>query len=204
MKELSPPSPRRQLHTRQIVCTGWEREDGLWEVEGRLSDVRTHPVDDSRGNFAREAGDPIHLMSLRITLDDRFVIVAAEAVSHQTPYADCPSINPAYGALVGMRIEAGFNHAVKTRFRGVGGCTHLTELIGPIATTAFQSIGPAMDRRNGKTMIGPLEASRQQRLLDSCFALRRGGPAVRSRWGLAGAEPDLHAAPLTPAGSPST
>ncbi|MDZ4358029.1 MAG: DUF2889 domain-containing protein, partial [Variovorax sp.] len=107
MRALSPAAPRRLLHTRQVHCTGWDRDDGLWEIEGRLSDVRTHDLDDSRGNAARKAGDPVHLMSLRVTLDDSFTIVAAEAVSHQTPYEDCPRINDAYGALVGMRIEAG-------------------------------------------------------------------------------------------------
>jgi len=186
MRELSPAAPRRLLHTRQVQCTGWEREDGLWEVEGRLSDVRTHDLDDSRGNAARRAGEPIHLMSLRIALDDSFTIVEAEAVSHQTPYEDCPRINHAYRQLVGMRIEAGFNHAVKTRFRGVQGCTHLTELLGPMATTAFQAFNPAKERRRIAQGLPVFEDAARPRLLDTCHALRRGGPAAIVRWGRAG------------------
>ena len=186
MQALSPAAPRQLLHTRQVQCTGWERDDGLWEIEGRLSDVRTHDLDDSRGNAPRKACDPVHLMSLRITLDDSFTIVAAEAVSHQTPYEDCPRINEAYGALVGLRIEAGFNHAVKTRFRGVQGCTHLTELLGPMATTAFQAINPARERRRVARGEPAFADGPKPALLDTCHALRRGGAAAVVRWGRVG------------------
>ena len=186
MRALSPAAPRKLLHTRQVQCTGWERDDGLWEIEGRLSDVRTHDLDDARGNAARKAGEPIHLMSLRIALDNSFIIVAAEAVSHQAPYEDCPRINDAYRQLVGMRIEAGFNHAVKTRFRGVQGCTHLTELLGPMATTAFQAINPATERRRVAQGLPAFADGPKPALLDTCHALRRGGPAAIVRWGCAG------------------
>lgn len=181
MKALSPAAPRQLLHTRQIACTGWERDDGLWEVEGQLSDVRTHDQDDSRGNAARKAGEPIHLMSMRITLDDTFTIVAAEAVSRQAPYAECPDINPAYERLVGLRIEAGFTQSVKLRFRGAQGCTHLTELIGPMATTALQAIRPAMERRRIAQGL-PIDDGPMPRLLDTCHALRSGGQAAIVRW----------------------
>lgn len=183
MRQLSPAAPRALLHTRQVQCTGWEREDGLWDVEGRLSDVRTHDLDDSRGNAARKAGEPIHLMSLRITLDDSFLIVGAEAVSHQVPYADCPKINDAYEQLVGLRIEAGFTQAVKLRFRGAAGCTHLTELLGPMATTALQAIRPAMERHRMARGEPGLNDGPRPALLDTCFGLRRGGQAAVVRWG---------------------
>jgi hypothetical protein len=183
MKELSPAAPRALLHTRQVSCAGYEREDGLWDVEGRLSDVRTHDLDDSRGNFARRAGEPIHLMSLRLTLDDSFAIVAAEACTHQAPYGECGQINAAYGQLVGLRIEAGFTQAVKTRFRGALGCTHLTELLGPMATTALQSIRPALERRRLAQGLGLADEGAQPRLLDTCWGLRRGGQAAIVRWG---------------------
>jgi hypothetical protein len=186
MKDLPPAGPRALLHTRQVHCTGWERDDGLWEVEGRLSDVRTHDQDDMRGNAARKAGEPIHLMALRITLDDSFTIVAAEAVTRQSPYADCPRVNDGYARLVGLRIEAGFNHAVKLRFRGAQGCTHLTELLGPMATTAFQAIRPAMERRREAHGLPPPDEGPKPLLLDTCHALRRGGAAAIVRWGRVG------------------
>ena len=31
---------RRLMHTRTVECNGYIREDGLWEVEARLVDVK--------------------------------------------------------------------------------------------------------------------------------------------------------------------
>jgi hypothetical protein len=183
MKELSPAARRALLHTRQVQCTAWEREDGLFDIEGRLSDVRTHDQGDSRGNTARKAGDPIHLMSLRITLDAAFTIVAAEAVSHQAPYGDCGLINAAYGQLVGLQVKGGFIKAVKNLFGGEQGCTHLTELLGPMATTAFQALGPTMERRRIARGEPAEDPNSLKRLLGSCFGLRQGGQAAIIRWG---------------------
>ncbi|WP_076999804.1 DUF2889 domain-containing protein [Variovorax sp. KK3] len=187
MKELSPAAPRALLHTRRVECTGWEREDGLFDVEGRMSDVRTRDQDGTRGNVPRLAGEPVHLMSLRLTLDEHFTIVAAEACTHQAPFADCGDVNDLYGRLVGLQIKGGLVKAVKERFSGHLGCTHLTELLGPMATTAFQAIGPAMELRRaqrGEPMDDPKSA---ERLLDSCHGLRRGGHAAVVRWGARGA-----------------
>ncbi len=183
MKELSPPAPRMQLHTRQVVCMGWEREDGLFDIEGRLSDVRARDQDGARGATPRKAGEPIHLMSLRLTLDDQFIIVAAEACTHQAPFGDCHEVGELYQRLVGLPIRAGFQRAVKERFGDALGCTHLTELLGPLATTAFQTMGPALERRRvarGEAMEDP---NSMKRLLDTCHGLRRGGQPAIIRWG---------------------
>lgn len=190
MRELSPAAARTVLHTRQITCTGYEREDGLWEVEGRLCDVRTWAQDASFGAHPRAAGEPLHLMSLRLTLDDSFSIVGAEAVTHQAPYADCDGINASYAQLVGLRIEAGFTQAVKTRFRGALGCTHLTDLLGPMATTALQSIRPLMQRRRIARGEPPRDEGPNPRLMDSCYGLRRGGQPAIVRWGRVAERPD--------------
>ena len=183
MKELSAAAPRKLLHTRQVQCTGWEREDGLFDIEGRLSDVRTVDLNGARGNFPRKAGEPVHLISLRITIDPTLTIVAAEACSHQVPYADCFEINPAYKQLVGLQIRGGFTKAVKQLFEGEHGCTHLTELLGPMATTAFQTLGPAMERRRvarGEPLEDP---NALKRLMGSCHGLRQGGQPAVIRWG---------------------
>jgi len=35
---LSPPVGRQHLHTRRVVCQGFFRDDGLWDIEGRITD----------------------------------------------------------------------------------------------------------------------------------------------------------------------
>src|SRR5215470_365072 len=135
---LSAPAPREHLHTRQVECRGYLRADGLWDVEGHMTDVKTYSFpSDERGTV--EAGTPVHDMWIRITLDDDLVIRAIEAVTDGSPYRMCPAITPNFQRLVGLAIKPGFLPKVKQLLGGVEGCTHLVELMGPIATTAFQT-----------------------------------------------------------------
>ena len=39
---LTSPSPRKSLHDREISCTGFHRSDGLWDIEGRLTDKKNY------------------------------------------------------------------------------------------------------------------------------------------------------------------
>jgi hypothetical protein len=32
---------RRHLHTRTVTMQGFAREDGLWDIEGRMTDAKT-------------------------------------------------------------------------------------------------------------------------------------------------------------------
>ena len=38
---LPNPVPRKLMHTRAIECNGYEREDGLWDIEAHLTDTKT-------------------------------------------------------------------------------------------------------------------------------------------------------------------
>src|SRR5690554_6406472 len=139
---LSHPSvPHQHFHTRRVEVRGYRREHGLWDVEGHLVDSKTYSFSNKeRGEV--QAGEPVHEMWLRITVDDDLVIRAAEAVTDAAPYSVCPAITPNFARLVGIRIGAGFRREVKKRLGGTEGCTHLIELLGPIATTAYQTIYP--------------------------------------------------------------
>ncbi|MBO6784243.1 MAG: DUF2889 domain-containing protein, partial [Alphaproteobacteria bacterium] len=39
---LSPPAEREHIHTRTVECAGYRRTDGLWDIEGHLTDVKTY------------------------------------------------------------------------------------------------------------------------------------------------------------------
>ena len=38
---LTNPAPRKLMHTRAIDCKGYERADGLWDIEAHLVDTKT-------------------------------------------------------------------------------------------------------------------------------------------------------------------
>jgi hypothetical protein len=174
---LSPESEvtRQAIHTRQIRIDGFKRSDGLWDIEGCLSDVKQ--VDHVLASGAvRRAGEPIHHMSLRLTVDEKFTIVAAQAMTHAMPYAGiCNSIAPDYQKLRGMHIGAGFGKQVAVRFGGTNGCTHLTELLGRMVSGAIQTMTGRVAR---DPEVKPFQ-------LDGCHALATNGPVVAQfypRW----------------------
>lgn len=178
MNPSTPTANRKLLHTRQITCKGYVREDGLWDVEGYLADVRSVDCLSKRREILVRAGDTLHGMRLRITLDDGMRIVDAHAVTEASPHGECRSISAAYAALKGLIIGPGFLSAVRERFRGIRGCTHLTELIGPVATTAIQTVISAREQRAGLESASGTDADAATKaLVDSCHAWRRGGEA---------------------------
>ncbi len=172
---LSPPARRTPLHTRRITIEGYERADGLFEVEAHLVDTKAEPFStDERGRV--EAGEPLHEMWLRVTFDDRMTITASEAATVHSPYAACPAAAPAFARLAGLRIKSGFLKEAAARVGGTVGCTHLRELLQQVATTAFQTAGPALARRRaGGDGSGP-------HLIDTCIAYAADGPLVARRW----------------------
>ena len=86
---------RRRLHTRTITIDGYEREDGLFEIEGHLTDVKHFDINAT--HFSRKAGDPVHDMKIRLTLDGEMKIVDAFAVTDGMPYEnECNKITPDY------------------------------------------------------------------------------------------------------------
>ncbi|HYD29548.1 MAG TPA: DUF2889 domain-containing protein [Azospirillaceae bacterium] len=176
---LSAPAPRQHLHTRTVTCQGFRREDGLWDIEGHITDVKTYPFpNEHRGTI--EPGDPIHGMWLRLTLDNDFTVRAVEAVTDKAPFGVCGAITPSFQRLLGLRIGPGWTRAVKERLSGVEGCTHLVELLGPVATTAFQTIYPALSRERAETG-GPKVKARPP-MLDTCHALASDGEVVQRHW----------------------
>jgi hypothetical protein len=163
-----PPAGRREpIHLRRIEIEGYKREDGLYDVEARLVD--TKPFDFKLAAGVRPAGQPIHDMWLRITVDRQLTIVDAAAAMDAVPYVDhCGEIVPAYRKLVGLSIGPGYHRRLKELLGGVRGCTHLNELAGVLATATFQTLA-------GQRLQDP---QRRPFQLDRCHALASDAPAV--------------------------
>jgi hypothetical protein len=163
---------REHTHTRRVRFEGYKRADGLWDIEAHLSDVKNHDYQLMTG--VRRAGQPIHDMWLRVTIDRGFNIVDAVAASDAVPYpGGCEAIAPAYRKLVGLNLARGFRKAARERLGGVLGCTHLTELLAGMPTAAIQTFaGEMKESRDDGTK--PFQ-------LDQCHALETTGETVR-KW----------------------
>src|SRR5262249_12708456 len=137
---LSAPAPRRHLHTRTIVCEGFEREDGRFDIEASIVDQKTYDVEEPYRGL-RKAGMHVHDMQVRLTLDRRWTVEAIEVTTNAAPYDICPSVAPGYQQLVGKKIGGGWRKAVTEAVGRTKGCTHISELLMPMATVAFQTMG---------------------------------------------------------------
>lgn len=176
---LSPPAARKPIHTRQITCSGYQREDGLWDVDGHFLDIKSHDYRTADDDIV-PAGEPIHQMYMRWTVDDALTIVAIEAVTENAPSTSCQEAPPSYQALQGLRIGPGFNRRIKELFAGVLGCTHLTDLIGTMANTLMQTLSQRYNRAE-QQRIAEL-TGRKPALVDSCRTFRSDGPVVMRLW----------------------
>ena len=177
---LSTPAEREAIHLRAIECRGFRRSDGLWDIEGRMTDTKEYGFD-SRYRGRVESGTPVHDMWMRITLDDQLEIKAIEAASDDHPFPNCGGIEPAYETLVGTRLRPGWTKLVMQRLGGVAGCTHLTRLVQELAVVALQTIMPLKSRDEAVTE----GMEKKPPHLDGCHALATDGPIVREiapRW----------------------
>lgn len=182
METAPTPQPGRKLrHTRQIECRGYLRDDGLYEIEAEMRDIS---ADATEMPFARvAAGGSIHHMRLCMTIDADLVIQDFEARTETGPTPFCTEINAAYRQLRGLRIGGGFRQQARTRLGGANGCTHLTELLGPLATTAMQTVMSVQREQSPwhAKLAGDAPLSRPW-ILDTCHAYRIDGAAAKVIW----------------------
>lgn len=174
---LSPPADREELHSRRYDFRGYRRADGLWDIEGRIVDTKGYPFENKdRGTIP--PGEALHDMQVRLTIDEEFVVRDVEATTDAGPFHVCPAIAPNYRKLVGARVGSGWRRTLRDVVGGTEGCTHITEMLGAMATVAFQTLYPALARQ-GKLRPAP---GKRPALIDSCHAFRGDGPIVRREW----------------------
>lgn len=177
---LPEPAEREAIHRRDIECRGYRRADGLWDIEGRMTDVKAYGFD-SRYRGRLEPGMPVHDMHMRMTLDERLVVQDLQVASDAHPFPNCADIESAYATLVGTTLKPGWTSLVRERLGGVAGCTHLTRLAQELAVVAMQTIMPLRSRDEAVTE----GQQRKPAHLDGCHALATDGPIVREiapRW----------------------
>lgn len=178
---MSGTPSRRFVHTRTIRVGAYARDDGLWDLEAELADVKEKDFALAVG--VRKAGDPVHSMQLRLTIDTALNIVDAAAHSDWVPYpGHCDAFGDAYRRLIGLNLGRGFPRNVNERLGGTQGCTHLTELAAVLPTAAIQAFAGEVyrprDQAHEPEAADHQAADKRPFQLDRCRALRVDGPAV--------------------------
>ena len=169
-----PDCARKASHQRSITVSAYARTDGLWDIEGQLTDAWPEPIPKAGGMLA--PGEPMHSMWLRLTVDKTATIVAVQAVTDAGPYGDaCGTIAPDYNQLVGVQVARGYRDAIRRLFGRTAGCTHMNELAGVMGSAVLQA------------MWNVLTQDPEQRpfSIDGCHALKSTGPQVAEffpRW----------------------
>ena len=164
---LSVPVHREALHKRKINCNGFIREDGLYDIEAELTDHKTYDFpSDFRGTVTPDLA--VHHMVLRITVNSDRVIQDAEAITITGPYAVCPLANDVFKNIIGLQIGSGWRRKVHAAIGGPFGCTHITELLGPVATVVYQTLYGEEARQKRKTGTIDKQNDRSQ-LANSCI-----------------------------------
>jgi hypothetical protein len=172
--ELPAPVPRRHLHDRHISYRGYLRDDGLWDIEGELKDSKTHPIQlGYRGEMP--AGEAVHNMLLRITIDDEMVIHDIAAAMPHTPYLECRPAIDSIKNVIGLQMGRGWKKKIEGAIGGLLGCTHVRELLAGAATAAYQTVYPHRSNQSG---IAPGEVTEQPKHLNQCKAWDLQGTVV--------------------------
>jgi DUF2889 family protein len=167
-----PEVEREHTHTRRVRYEGYKRADGLFDIEGHLTDVKNH--DHHMKTGVRRAGQPIHEMWIRLTIDRHLTILDAVASSDAVPYpGGCEAIAPAYRRLIGLNLAREFRKKVREFFGDVKGCTHLSEMLAGMPTAAVQTFAGEVpeERPDGRK---PFQ-------LDQCHALETSSDTVK-KW----------------------
>lgn len=173
---LPPPDAERtRKHRRSITFEGFKRGDGLWDIEARLVDVKDQDFHVHSG--VRQSGEPIHDISVRVTVDEAMNVVDIVACSDYTPFMGvCEQILPDYRKIIGLNLFKGFLKEIKALFGDTRGCTHLSELLMAVPTAALQTFSGEEKRS---------EHHKKPFHLDRCHALSTDSEVVRRyypRW----------------------
>lgn len=165
---------RQPLHKRDISVEVFEREDGLWDLDAQLIDIKAYSFPLFEGGL-HPAGQPVHHMLLRITIDDTYTIVDAAVNYDAAPYQVCNTIADSYKQLIGLNLLRGFRHNVRARLGGRHGCTHVTELTNVLPTAAIQGIATRLNR------VKASQGSEERPFhIDGCHALSADGDIVKT------------------------
>jgi hypothetical protein len=168
---LSTITDHREVHSRVVTMKTYVRTNGLFDAEAHLVDLKPFDFIRSGVKDPVPAGQPCHDLWIRVTVDGNLVVRSIEAASDVTPWPVCKEAGVALQVLVGEALARGWSAKVKEKLRGVAGCTHLADMLIPLATTALQGIYGLRTLTDRDASLGSL--------VDSCNAFDRSRDVVK-------------------------
>lgn len=169
---------RTPVHKRQVTYEVWARFDGFFDVEGTL-------VDTKGIRFERlalptiEPGQPVHHMTVCLTLDEHLGITAAKSDMHAVPVTECREAQDPLQLLVGAQIGRGWRRIVDEAMGGTAGCTHMRELVYNLATAAFQGVPSYRDLQRREKGLPAPHTEADPFFIGGCRTWRKDGPVVQ-------------------------
>lgn len=166
-----------ERHHRRIDFRGYRRSDGQYEVEGRLLDRKCHDFTPPGDTRMVKAGEAIHDMWVTLVFDAEMTITDVKTSMHSYPYLSCPGGGDTLQSLVGLRIGAGWNSEIRKRLPNCDTCTHMKEILTPLASAAYQTMTQErLHLVNARAPDGtPVK-------IDSCHAYSRSRSLVKKLW----------------------
>ena len=168
---------REQIHDRVIEMRAFARDDGLYDIDAHLTDRKPFDFPRLEGPGPTPAGQPLHDLWIRLTVDSELVVRSVQASSDATPFALCRQAESTLALIIGQQIAPGWSMRMKKLLAGSASCTHLMEMLIPMATTALQGIRGL--RRKGLHDVTPSDVTPR---LDSCYAYARDKSVIQSYW----------------------
>ena len=164
---MSDCTHRKPIHTRRVEHASFLREDGLYEIEGKLVDT------------VETTGNPIHAMTLRITFDEELTILGVAAVLETGPFPSCQGDPDLLLGLIGERISPGWQQRVRQKIGSGESCTHHMELLFAMATAAYMAVSLAPEVNGVDPLAYLRDKGIKPHFLDGCRAWQSDGPVVR-------------------------
>ncbi|TYL49463.1 DUF2889 domain-containing protein [Marinomonas sp. IMCC 4694] len=164
---------RKLMHKRVIESHGFLREDGLWDIQATMQDLKAYDVRREFDDSLVPTNSPFHDISVTLTLDDTFLIKEVNVSMDSFPFPNCGAAAPNFALLKNTRIGPGWNRWLKKTFSGKVGCTHVLELLPVAATTAFQTMWQPLGEKYPKQV--PIALGK---LVNSCQGWSDNGPMV--------------------------
>ena len=168
---------RRSLsHERSISYRSFARDDGCFDIEGHLRDVKGYDYTD-RERGILPPGSPVHDIHATLTIDADMTVREFRHELRAAPFGYCQgAIDPS--RLVGASIRKGWRKALSEAFGPFGGCTHLREMVFGMGTVAFQTISALRDQRMFAAGASDADRTEVPFFLDGCHSWARTSPVV--------------------------